>query len=543
MRARGGKLRHFSRSSMVTGTMRRIAVLAGITSAVFPACASERAAVVGEPRTASAPAPHALRTAEKSDASFPPLRGKSNRVAFPLTSLGAMNTPVALEAAASNAAWGVYCQARGDTDGDGTIAVRVGPQGELAGDELSSFLAVAGAEERAIDELLAYDESGRWLAIDIEGRVELVDTVTGSVVELRDADRARDASWFAPHRALSFDAQGRQLLYAVPRQGHAVARLRKLNDGSEREIVLGAGALWRTELSHDGAWALFRVLVDDATGNGRLDWPVPRRTRNRWRCRGPVPRYPAWIGIGDRPSWVVAGTSKLKPAPEPEFVMPFGTGLILRDTKGALLLERRGRRAALVPADCGAQVLHADPTRDLVLVACGGDETPPAFQQPVVLVGPGLYRPLGFDIGPAGGDTWPALTPRLVALYPGRDTVLVDLERRSVEPLRPNDVVIATAGPKALIRRGSTLLVHDVDGAPESTLATNAEVAGEHRVTGTFAYAAPYVVDVAVARLAGKVHGALLALGADGRALVAARDATEGELARGPLTWAAPAPP
>lgn len=524
--------------------MRRLIASAGVAAAVLAACAAERSGSVGAPPATPAPASATLPSAGKTEEQVPPLRGKiGNKRAPAAAPIGLADAPLALEAAASSGGWVAYCQARGDTDGDGAITVRAGPQGVLAGDELSSYLALAGGDEQAIDELLAFDESGRWLVIDVGGCTELVDTETHTFVELSDVDRDDDASWFAPHRALSFDALGAQLLYVVHGAQRATARLRDLGTGAERDIALGTEALWRAELSRDGAWALFRVIAEDSSGNGRLDWPVPRRAQNRWRCQGPMPRYPAWLDTGDRPSWVVAETASLKPAPAPEFVMPFGTGTILRDAKGALFLQRGGPRIALAPADCGAQVLHADPSRDRLLVACSGDDAQPAFHQPIFLVGPGVYRSLGFEIGPAGDDTWPSLTPRLVAVYPGSDTVLVDLERESAATLRPNDVVIATYASTALIRRGSALLVHDVDGAPERTLAADAEVDGDFRVAGSFAYAAPYLVDLAGARLVGKLRGAVLALDRDGRALTAARDASDTELARGPLTWVTPAPP
>src|SRR6185295_16398863 len=104
---------------------------------------------------------------------------------------------------------------------------------------------------------------------------------------------------------------------------------------------------------------------------------------------------------------------------------------------GRLVLERASGSLVLAEGRCGARVLHADPARERLLVAC----TAAPGRSPVRLLGPRLRLDLGVSVEPRSVDRAPEATPRLVALQPGADDVLVDLERQELVRLEPSSTV------------------------------------------------------------------------------------------------------
>src|SRR4051812_25062577 len=63
--------------------------------------------------------------------------------------------------------WAVVCQARADTDHDGTILTYWEMHGDTGGDEMSAYVVDSTGHETPIDDLLAGDPRGRWLAVTI----------------------------------------------------------------------------------------------------------------------------------------------------------------------------------------------------------------------------------------------------------------------------------------------------------------------------------------------------------------------------------------
>jgi hypothetical protein len=70
------------------------------------------------------------------------------------------------------------CQAREDTDRDGKLAVRYGPRGELEGDAMRSYFVLGAGPGEAIDGLAAYDPTGRYVVVVVDGKLWLIDAVT-----------------------------------------------------------------------------------------------------------------------------------------------------------------------------------------------------------------------------------------------------------------------------------------------------------------------------------------------------------------------------
>lgn len=448
---------------------------------------------------------------------------------------------MALEAAAADGSWVAFCEADRDTNHDGRIAVRVGQRGRLSGDRLESYLAVGDGAPERIDELLAFDPSGRFVVVREHGRALLVDTRTGKKTDLTalGADTRDDALPYRNHRTLSFDATGRHLLYVKGRGAKARAVVRDLSTGAEKVIDPGAGDVWRAELDPSGTWVVLQMIASDTNGDGKLEWPAPEVRSNDWRCHGPVPTYAAWIDRGDTPEVRVARASGGIATPIAGFVAPFGRALLVRDTNGALWLRRSAQhRVRLDDAKCGARVLDPDVAHRLVLVAC----TAPKGRPKLELVGAGYRQPLNDDLASLDFDHWPKLLPRrLFAFYPGSDTAVVDFQTRKVSVLDPGDQVVQTAGTRVLVRRGRRLVLHDVASGHETALPGKTAALPDVLRAGTDAFVTPLVVDVAAGKELGKVSGQPLALASDGRALVArGRGADATHLAVGPLVWKTP---
>jgi hypothetical protein len=441
--------------------------------------------------------------------------------------------PVTLVAAAPDRRWVAVCQARRDTTGDGRVTGEVGAQGELRGDELDGFLVDEPGPGSRIDSFAGTDPSGRFIAFVRDGRLVLRDSTT-RVDTFLDADLRDDLSSFLHPRVLAFDPTGRRLLYFQLAGTSPRIVVRELLTGLENTIDPGEGDPWRAEFDPSGEWVVVRVVRVDTNGNGRLDWPAREATKPTMRCTAPLPRYAAWERLGDEVETRVSRVSGDKAVDAPGLVVPLGDALIERDPDGALVrLEPDGKRSPLVRKACAARLLHVDAARALALVSCLDKKG----RADAVLVGREGSRPLGLALGVAAGDHWLDGSPRLVALHPGADAVLLDLDKREVERLKAGDRILATAGERALVLRGQSVVVHELGGA-EHLLGAGLTPLGHVLRSGSVMVVPPFVVDVARGSLLGTTDARALAVSADGAVLVAeGGPADAAHFAVGPLRW------
>jgi len=401
-----------------------------------------------------------------------------------------------------------------------------------------------GAEP--IDDLLAWDAAGRWLVTREQGKPVLVDVLTGDRTDLAalgfdDRDDALDRR---QHRALAFDPRGEVLAY-VRRRGSSELVLRALPSGEERSVKALPGEPWRMTWDQNGETLVVSVIADDTTKNGALDFPVRLRKAPRLACSGLLPKFRVTPEVGDKPSTVLVSRDGSSATLAPDFVVPFGRGFIARASDGALTLVHGTVRQPLADAECLGRVLVADPSRSLLLVSCTNDKPPPApngNKRPkrvgVELVGVGYRQELGVVVQPMALDRWPELPRRLVPIYPGMDTMLIDLDQRRALPLRPSDRVLATSGAHALVRRERTLVAFDADHGSETSLVANVEPFAGLVVNGTLAAVGTTLLDAAAARIVGTLPGRPLLLTPSGDALVAeGGTASADAFARGPLRW------
>jgi hypothetical protein len=177
--------------------------------------------------------------------------------------------------------------------------------------------------------------------------------------------------------------------------------------------------------------------------------------------------------------------------------------------------------------------------RELALFACQQEEGRPLLE----LRGPGYRRELGVDVAGQEVQVWPTSTPRLVAVYPGQDALLVDFETRGTIGLQPRDRVLLVDGPRALVRRGDSLVLIDVEAAQEQPLAALPRPIVDVRRQPPVVVVSPFVVDVRQGKVLGQESHRPLAVTAEGHVLVAlGREQDADALAVGPLQWRTPRP-
>jgi len=155
------------------------------------------------------------------------------------------------------------------------VSASVGPRGELRGDDFTRYL-IAPGEELTTDGVLGADPRGRFVLVAQRGAVLLWDAQRRTSIDLSalGADTRLSAESLAGLRTLAFDAAGEHLLYV--RTGDSGARIviRGLNDGSERALDPGPGAIWRARFDRGGAF-----LVPFARSCGMLLRPPCRHSR------------------------------------------------------------------------------------------------------------------------------------------------------------------------------------------------------------------------------------------------------------------------
>jgi hypothetical protein len=155
----------------------------------------------------------------------------------------------------------------------------------------------------------------------------------------------------------------------------------------------------------------------------------------------------------------------------------------------------------------------------------------------VEFVGRQARTPLEIDVAQLAFDE-PAVEPaRLIALYPGADTVLFDVQKSFLHRLKSGDSVLASAGPRALVRRSKSILMFDAETGTLSALPGRLDPLGALLRQGALVFASPLLVDVEAGRVLGSVSGRPLALASSGKLLLPAAPASSTALAEGPLTW------
>lgn len=437
-------------------------------------------------------------------------------------------------AASPDRRWLAVCQARHDTNGDGRVLAEVGAQGEVRGDRLDGYYIDEPGSGIRIDAFGGADPSGRFVAYVVGGRLVLRDTLSREETPLLEADVRDDRGSFLRPRAVSFDPTGRRLLYLRKNGTGDDVVVRDLGAGTEVVLALGSGELWRADFDPTGESVVARMVLVDTNGNGRLDWPVPPATETWMRCAAPLSRYAVWERPGDDVTARVAPVSGGAAVDVPGLIVPFGDAFVVRDAEGAVIVTKPGtQRTVVAKKSCAGKLLHADAAQNLLIVTCENKKG----RSEVRFIVRGADRSLGVELLAPAGDRWASPGSSLLPLYPGADTVLVDLRSGDTSTLSPGDRVIAVVEERVLILRGRSLVLH-AKGAPERILETAVDPLSHMLRSGPVIAVPPALVDVSTGEVLGRIDGRALAVSRDGAFLVPSggtADATR--LATGPFVW------
>jgi hypothetical protein len=428
--------------------------------------------------------------------------------------------PTLVEQASSHGSWVTLCQSRKEA--------------------LHRYL-VAPGEELAIDAFLSASPDGRFALFTRSGVLTLWDSQTRKTVDLSalGADSRSSAESYAAVRALDFDAKSEHLLYVRQSANGARIVLRNLSDGAERELDPGPGEVWRARFDAGGAFVVLQMITTDSNKNGKFDFPAPLLAAPR-ACGDNLSHFRTWEGRGDRPETVLLPLSGEAPVHEPELVMPIGDALLLRDENGALFLQRSGKKRPLEPAECKGRIVYGDRARELFIVGCAQKKK--TGRVSLELVTREARKPLDIELASVELDREASDSRRLVALYPGSDSLLFDADRHELIALQPGDGVLAVRQARALVRRGKALLIYDADLRKELPLPATVDKYPDILTTLPCVFVSPVLINLDTAQVVGATKQRPLALAATGQILVAEADPDGSTWARGPLRWLTPAP-
>jgi hypothetical protein len=448
--------------------------------------------------------------------------------------------PTLLVDADPEARWVALCQARKDTDADGSIRVGLGYHGDTYGDALEPYLVLGDGDGTRLDDFVSASADGRHVVVVERSRLVMIDVVRGQRLDLTSlgADTSDDPGPFGPHRAASFDAAGKKLAY-VRRKGKKYEIVtRELASGSESIVDPGAGLLLRAELTPDGAWIDAWVVAQDSDGNGKLEPPSVHTSLASRRCRGPITSYSTGGMRGDRPERRMARASGGTLRAAGDVIGTYGDGLLVRGSAGELELVRGAQRTVVAPKGCEPQLLHADASRQRILIGCKDGGQPDSH---AILYGPKGGKRLELrTLHPSNQGS-----VRWVRVNGYTHDAFLDLDRDRVFPLASHEWARAVDGPRAVVAYWDGADSHEVRwvdaaaGKRKTLVPLGAHHGYAAAVQGPMIAIAGKVFDARTGRELGAYESEPLALDTSGRVLVAAERPQRG-VPLGPLAWKKP---
>ncbi len=458
--------------------------------------------------------------------------------------------PVRLLAASPDARWAVICEARADTDHDGTISVSPGFNG-LYGDQMEAFLVEGDGAGTPIDDLIDSDATGRFLVILRDAKLVLVDTTKRAEVALTGAyaDPARDRPSGA-YLGVSFDPTGKHLSYVALVKGQAVVRVRDLFQGTEVTVDPGPGKLWSARL--DGGHVLVEMLVPH--NGSEVAYPSDRAPGN-YRVRRCATRTSSDVieRTGDTPILRIASVTGGTAADAPDFLAALGTATLKRTTAGALVLEDATGTHELLPAACKARVRQVNVEHRLVLAFCTADGDKATLQ----LVGVDVHRIVNPHGSGSNDDYFGPFGRHVLSTTNDADDTIYDVVTGKSRITPHNQRWLASLGDRTLVsRHGHLILLDDTSESDLGDIGTEYPTMYE---AGTIRLVAPFVVDLATGKVIGRVperdiayspgsklvyhvSASVTAVATDGRMLGAFTIKPSG-FPDGPLQWLTPAHP
>ncbi|MCC6809526.1 MAG: hypothetical protein IT381_19005 [Deltaproteobacteria bacterium] len=273
--------------------------------------------------------------------------------------------PVYSATVAPDGAWAVVCQARRDTDRDGTIAAIYSGCGnaKVTGDERHLWLVVEEGDGEIIDLFFGSDPSGRWIAYTAADTLFLRDTVGGERVALL----RKVASVGRAHRdgLAAFSDDGRWLLHPDREGDRIVLKLRDLELRHETLVPTPEGSWWLPRFVPTSDAIAFHMLPPG------MERPFEPIAMDEDVCTEPMTIERATHGWW--PDTIVQPLDFSRPAIHVSAGWPtLRGGLAVSDGKGASFLGYDGTREVLTD-QCVSTILHVDVfTGAMVAHACDG---------------------------------------------------------------------------------------------------------------------------------------------------------------------------
>jgi len=200
--------------------------------------------------------------------------------------------------------------------------------------------------------------------------LSVIDSHSGSVLTLPNAD-LRTNGVYGQHRAATFSPDGKRMAYLRGGGATETIVVRELRTGTETEYPCPEHLIFDMRFDAAGEWLMLDLTDAD-------DVPRFLSTRSSSSCPSRPEPITDWVRGSLRLDRDLLRVSDGTTVHDEDLVTPFGNGILVRTRTGSInfravhSLEER----ELVPNECSAQLLHADPTRGLVLVLC--DDSPPA---------------------------------------------------------------------------------------------------------------------------------------------------------------------
>jgi len=473
--------------------------------------------------------------------------GPAPRVPAPLPTGEAIGTahPIAVQASADDGRWVVACQARRDSNNDGSISVAIGMHGDFYGDLMTPYLIVGAGEGEALDAFVASDPADRWI-VTIEGAaLTLRDTIEGTRRVLDTGGLIRDPKGAGGDMIAGFDGE-RSLVYLRGRD--VMARtivVHELASGRERTIDPGPGKLLHAFVAADGGQV---VVAVDLPVAGRVLARRSYTSAHRGPCRGPMMSSFS-SASGGPPGEVrvidLADDTRLNlPGGEGRLIGVLGAQAIVRRPDGSIwgvALDGDAPPLQLVHATCRGKILGASVARGSLLIHCDSIENPRLQLHDARGV-----RLLEHRSGGGYEDDWRGGDRPRPILHLASSVILVDLEagrsRRIALPDDPNAHNLEWSARGLLRRSNGGLQLIDLDDGSVRALDARVDEYPGGRSVGSIVALDRLIVDVAAKQLLGVVPAVPAALTAGGHALTAEAPAPggvrmSGVVTQGPLRW------
>jgi len=433
--------------------------------------------------------------------------------------------------------WVLFCQAEGDASSQATLEKQLLKQSSFLRDAFKPYFARFNSGTASVTALLAASPDGRYVVLHSQDNgPELLDTETGQSESLNSIELDIRADVLTGDlRSVAFSGDSSKLALLVHEKQPRVI-VKDLQTKQESEIVPVGNKVWRIAFDASGQYIVLKEVLEDTNHNGKMDWPVPMRSLIESRCLAPVPAYAAFTATGDSAQTSIASVTGGNARLQPGFITALGPKAIVKLPNGALSAIEGSRSRIISSPDCDAQIIAIAPAYGRIVVGCRDSNGRSKVELESLLT----VQKLDLDV-PTVSTDW--ITPEsepYTVIYSGPHTYLIDLAGSKVIQLEDKDQVLAQGKSGILLRRGTlVVLFHPSNGTCETMLEDVRP--GTRIIPGkATTLVGSTVINSDQGRVQGRLASPVLALAANGCAIVSGHSPSAGQFARGPLTWSCP---